>query len=586
MRPAYQCTGFGLALLLLLPALPLAAQRLSVDQGVRAAGLWCFPLADDGQRWKYLPGAARLATDSDGLPQFSFVRYVVNQLDEGDSAATIQQAGGGGVLHFLVLYDTPDEQVRRAQAVLQQRFEDDQLVLQGPVVFDDGRFSLVSSILSSDSGSSRHRLLASGRAPVLEGNRLAFSFGLEPEPATLLLESFKMATPDVSLVFDLSFSGLADAYDAHMEIDWSKVHESMGLEAGGSVYFISAEVKTQIDELLRNSSIRLESRGSDSAMEALLNHVYEKILELLFSPLEPERVPAAERGGLLDALGNLLGGDGALSSGNTTGFGAHVGYRYKNMRSEGTSVLDFNHQATAERHAYISFNIGNLYQQYGDDQRFFRDVNLGDPAFDQRVVHVALDGGLLPEFDRLVDSVTVTLRKLHEAGGETVRELVLNRDSFDSPSQELRMVYGWNQDRDRLAWLEYDFRTHWSFKGGGEHRTDWRRVDTPMINLFVPYTRRTVQLVDAGLSLADMGARAAVLRVAYPFFGTRRSEQMVVRAGRPMEEPSVEITLPLDQFEYDYNLTWLLSNGSSVSIEGRDGSGLVFLDAPPAAASN
>ena len=222
--------------------IPAQAQRLSVDQGMRAAGLWCFPLVDAADRWVYLPSQARLATDEASLPEFSFIRYVMNELGQEESARTIERARGGGVLHFLVLYETPEEQVLRAQQELRRRLDDDALTLRGPVIFEQGRYALVSSILNPASGTGERKLLATGRAPVLEGNRLALSFDLDPEQSTLLLESFRMPTPDVSLTFDMAFSGLTDAYDATMTVDWSKVKEHVGAKAGGTVYFVSADV--------------------------------------------------------------------------------------------------------------------------------------------------------------------------------------------------------------------------------------------------------------------------------------------------------------------------------------------------------
>jgi hypothetical protein len=567
---------------------PATAQRLSIDHGVRAAGLWCFPLADHPKQWLYLPERARLGTDETGGPQFSFLRYAVTREADASTASTIQQAGGGGILHFLVLYETPQETVDDAQEALRERLGDDEITLRGPVVFEDGRYSLVSSILLPGSEERQRHLLATGRAPVLEGNRIALAFDLEPQQSTILLESFEMATPDISLVFDMTFGGLADAYDAQLVVDWSKVHESRAASAGGSIYFVSADVEAQIDELIRNNSIRLVSRGSDATMEALVAQIYDKILDLLFEEVEPERVPEDQRGDLFDALAALAGPDGPLSSRNTTGFGISAGFQYKHMRSEGESVLDFNHQATVERHHLLAFNIGDLYQRYGEDRRYFRDFAVDDPTFQQRAVHVAVDGALLPEFDRLINSVTVTLRKRHAQGAETVRELVIDRELFrrdDGPSAEdLTLVYGWNQDSDRLRWLEYEHRALWSFKGGGEYRADWSSSDAAMIDLYVPYERRTVQLVDAGAPWAELGVRAVVVQISYPFFGRPRREQMVVRTDRPLEDPSVEITLPLGEYEYDYDITWMFEDGRRVSAGGRDGSGLVFLDEPPAAA--
>ena len=75
------------------------------------------------------------------------------------------------------------------------------------------------------------------------------------EQATLLLESFKMATPDVSIVFDMTFAGLTEAYQAHLTVDWSEVRESEAFSAGASIYFVSADVEKVFDDLRRELSL-------------------------------------------------------------------------------------------------------------------------------------------------------------------------------------------------------------------------------------------------------------------------------------------------------------------------------------------
>jgi hypothetical protein len=560
-------------------ALPGAAQQPLIDRGVRAGGLWCFPLATDPQQYVYLPTGARLATGESGDPEFSFLRYVINR-ESSAGEASITTAEGGAVLHFLVLYETPQESIAAAQQELRRRLEDDEIVLRGPIVFDGGTYNLVSSIVGDDGLGGRH-LLASGRAPVLEGNRLALSFGLAPERSKLLMESLEMSTPDLSLVFDMSFSGLTEAYDATLTVDWSEVKQSQRMAAGGSVYFVSADVEVALEELRRDNAIRLETSGEHAASEALLAQVYDKLLDLLFRPVEPESVPVEHRGGLMDALNALLDTrSGALSSRNTTGFGAYVGYQVKDLRSEGVSVMDFNSRAQVERHDFITFNVGELLGSRCSDERFCRTVNIGDAAFQQREVRVALDGELAPEFDSYINSVTVTLRKRHQDGEETVRELVLDRDAV-AAAADLRMVYGWSGDLDRTAWLDYEYRTRWAFQGGGSYDTDWRRTDSPMIDLFAPYERRSVELVGGAADLSDRGVRAVVVRVEYPFFDERRSEQAVLRPGRDEDERRLEITLPLGEYAYDYGITWMLMDGARLEASGVDDSGVIFVDEIP-----
>lgn len=571
-------------------------QQISLDQGMRVGGLWCFPSFANPREYVYLPYSARLAADEAGRPRFSFVRYVITapkapvpgqEKDRAPSdSQTITDADGGGILHFLVLLDTPQAMVDDAQAELRKKLKDKDIVLRGPLVFQDGRYLLVSSILNPASATAERKLLASGRAPVLEGNRLALSFDLKPQEATLLMQSFRMNTPDVSLVFDMSFLGLSEAYDADLLINWAEVHNSKAFGAGASVYFISADVKAAFDELRRTNAIQLHSRGSDSAMEGLLTTIYTKLLDLLFRPVEPEKVPPDKRGGLMDAVNALTDPEnGPLSSRKTTGFGAYVGYQLKEMKSSGTSTLDFNHRASVERHSFITFNIGDFYKRFGKDENYFRDINLADPMFQQREVHVKVDGALLPDFERYINTVTVTMRKEHQNGQQTLREVVLNRQSVTDSAGGFRMLYGWNGDQDRQAWLQYDYRTRWSFKGGGTYETEWKRVDAPMIDVFVPYERRVVQLVGNNGDLQRKGVRAVVVQVEYSFFSEKRRHQLIVRPDKPAEEPQVQITLPLGQFDYEYTITWQMNNDRRLTAQRRDSTGLVFIDELPEGAA-
>ncbi|HYR53111.1 MAG TPA: hypothetical protein VET83_10940 [Candidatus Dormibacteraeota bacterium] len=568
------------------------AQQVLMDRGVRAAGLWCFPVARDSLQYVYLPASAKLAADDQGRPQFSYVRYVVNATADSARSATITEAKGGGILTFLVLLDTPETMIRDAQKALRDRYKKDEIVIRGPIVFQDGRYTLVSSVLKSSSAGvataeagagapTEHAVLATGRAPVLEGNRLALSFDLDPEHASLLMQSFQMNTPDVSLVFDMTFAGLSEAYDADLTIDWSEVKKSQAFKAGGTVYFIGADVDLAFDEMFKNHAIHLRSSGSDASMEALLNTVYSKLLELMFRPVEPERIPPDQSGGLMQALSQMGSPNGPMGARKTVGFGASVGYQRKELRSEGKSQLSFNHRSSVERHSFVTFQMGDVHKQYGKDPHYFRAVNLGDPTFQQREVHVSVDASLLPDFDSYVNTVTVTLRKDHQNGEQTLREVVLDRASVKKGVEDLRMVYGWNGDEDRLGWLDYVYRTRWSFKGGGAFESDWKKTSAPMIDLFAPYERRTVQLVGDQGTLKSKGVRAVIVQLDYPFFGERRRPQMVVRPGEAIEEKQVQITLPLGQPDYEYAVTWQMEGNKRLTDKRRDTSGLIFVDELP-----
>jgi hypothetical protein len=571
-------------------AAPAAAQQVQIDRGARVEGLWCFPSAANPKNWYYLPQTARLASDEKGDPSFSFLRYVVNRpAAEGDSKG-ITTADGGGIVTLMVTYDTPAELVQRADRALKRKTQDDEVVLRGPVIFKQGRYMLVSSILREKNGKKEkeQNLLGAGNAPVFEGNEVAFSFDVSPEQSKLLLESFQMSTPDISIVFDMTFTGLTDAFDAVMEVDWNEVNKNEtlggGVSVGSGMIRVGAEIEKGMKELHQQNAIKITTRGASPNMEALLEKVNGKMLDLMFKKVEPEKAPQQEGGGdIFDSLKSL--GQSYYEAASPSFVNVSFKYERREIKTTGKTMFHLNHQAPVDRNTMMATNIGDLYARYKSDGNRFRTVNLSDAAFQQREIHVGIDGAILPEFEKYVNSVTVTLRKIHQNGAQTMREVVLDRNTFNKESRDFRMVYGWNGDEDRAKWLEYEYRTRWSFKGGGLHETEWAKTDINMIDLYAPYKRNTVQLVGDSDELKQKGVRAIAVHVEYDFFDGRRSQDLALPTSEPIDGKEIEITLPLNVYKYDYSVTWMRKGAPPAEAKGSDDTGVIFVDEIPSTES-
>ena len=565
------------------------AADLDRSIGPCGPGLWCFPSAEDPAHWYYIPQTARLARDENGDPRFSFLRYVTNTATEADSGEGITEADGGGIVTLVATYDTSEDVLRRAERELKRETENDEAQLRGPVIFTAGRYALVSSVLQDQDEEGR-AILATGNAPVFEGNEVVFSFDLRPEASKILLESFKMDTPDVSIVFEMTVTGLTDAYDALLTVDWEEVESSgvFGLGVGAFNGFLAADVEQGFEELRRQQAIRLVSRGSNENLEALLDKAQQKLLNLMFSKAAPESVTEEQeqQGGMLEGIlggiGDFLSTPGSLTRAMST-FSITGHYEKKDFRKTGTTVLHFNSQTPVERLVTMSANIGPLYEQHGEDGRFFRTVNLSDPAYQQREVHVGIDGAIHPEFETYINSVTVTMRKQHEGGAETLGEVVVDRKTFSRERRDFRMIYGWNEDPDRDRWLEYDYRTRWSFKGGGLFETDWVRTENNMIDLYAPYRRATVELIGDETALLEKGVRAVSVEIHYDFFDGRRSQELSLTTREEIDGRQIEITLPLNVYDYDYTVTWIRRGAEPLVASGTDDTGVIFLDDLPVA---
>jgi hypothetical protein len=561
-----------------------AGQMLLVDQARRAEGLWCFPQADNPHVWKYLPAEARLATDANKKPEFSFIRYAKAVATSDSAPETITEAAGGGVLHLLALYETDPRQVARAQSQLRRDLNDDALKLDGPVIFNSGRYAVISSVLpaaatpASDSSPVR-KLLDAGSAPVLEGNKIALSFDLDKTQSMLLAQSLRMAKPDVSITFDMEFGGLANAYDATVDVDWARVQKSEKVAAGIKIYYIGADVKVAVEDLVRTEAIKVTSRGESSTMEGLLNAAYSKIVDLLFQPV-PGSAPPPQPG----ILDSLLGGGGSGGQ-SASPFSLYGSYELKDLHSSGHTTISLNHQGAVRRHTLLTMNIGELFAKYGSDPAYFRVVNLSDPMFRTRRIVVSVDGSLLPEFEKFVNYVTVTMRKQHEdgnvSGGEAVIDAKRAAKAFaDTGDGRIAFEYPSRGDDDFERWLQYEYRTRWNFRGGASYTSDWVKTDAPMISVFAPYERRTIHLVGEPAALKARGVLYVVARVSYSFFGSEKTQQVIWRLKEPIDA-AVDVTLPANQFTTKVTTSWFFPNDKSTTITREDSSGVVLLDEFP-----
>ncbi|MBL0032737.1 MAG: hypothetical protein IPP27_11395 [Bacteroidetes bacterium] len=572
---------FYLILPLLLLSIRSSGQGILIDRGIYVNGLWCFPLISDSAKYLFLPSNPHLALDSKKRPQFSFVRYVKNVLSIKDSGKSITEAEGGAVLHFVITYDTPQDKIDVAQEELRQITRIHNVSILGPVIFKEGRFTLISSILSSEKkGALVRSVISTGEAPVLEGGRIALSFEMDPSRSKLLLESFKMNTPDVSVIFEMTFEGLSDAYDAKLKVNWNDVYSSEMINQKTNILFVSNDVSKTYNELRKNQAVELVSSGSDERMEIIVDHAYRKLTEMLFAPIDPEKLPKQEQLEANEKVNSQIDLLGIGSLTKALSINSNKLYQLKEFKYSGNTVLNFNSRLSIERYHTMVFNMGDLFKKYGDDIRFFRDINMDDPTFQQREILINIDGDVMPEFDKIIDNVTVILKKNHEQSIPTIQELNLTKKIINE-KERIEIVYGNSGDKDREKWLQYDYKAVYAFKGGRVYETDWITQNSAVINLHPHYERRVVQLDGDIERLKKNKVRAVSVQINYIFMNEIVKTQQTIRIGKGFEGNQFELTLPKNNFDYNYKITWILEDGNEREIMNKGSSGILFVDNIP-----
>jgi hypothetical protein len=177
----------------------------------------------------------------------------------------------------------------------------------------------------------------------------------------------------------------------------------------------------------------------------------------------------------------------------------------------------------------------------------------------------------------------VTLRKVYADASKREQQLVVTRAraaAEDGVAGSLSYTSGGEADRD--TWLQYEYRTRWSFNGGGQFESDWVQNDVPAIVLTTPFRRQLVHL-DADLpALRAQGVRAVDIKLSYPFFGqmktTRRNA--VLGAQSSSLEP-IELVMPRDAAAYDFEITWLMSDDTRRTRRGSGEAPVLLLDNLP-----
>lgn len=545
-------------------AISLQGQPLLLDESIQVNGLNCYPIYGESGKYKYLSSNGALSTNSIGLPEFSLLRFSIEQEPPQDGVQTIVEAKGGGKLHFLANFSTPEKSIQTAQTKIRQLLQSDSLILTGPVAFESGRFYIVSSIISGE-GKGKNQLVAASDAPITENAKIAKAFSLDQFKTSLLYESLKLPTTDLSMTFELTYSGLSEYYEAEIEIDWRELEKSEWLSGGVNIYCIGADIEKGFDQLVKNKIIRFNEIGSNTSMEALTQAVYEKVVQLMFEPVAPEDLPDSAK----ESIENNIAG--AITNQLKSNFPIRLGvaYKRKNIQRADTVRLSFKGRSSVKRTHYITFNIGEQLNKYLADKRLFPSP-IYPEKFGQRLVNISLDGEIENEFEKMINSVSVTLRKQHENGQYTNKELLINKRTLRDSIQQLNLSYLNKGDKDQSKWQIYEYRTQWNFVGGGTFTSDWKRSSNSSISLHVPFKRKTIDILGDMESLKSKGVKAIGLTVKYSFFDLSDGKEILLniiptRANNPNQ---LELTLPENSNEIEYTIKYYGSDFQPINERG------------------
>ena len=649
-----------LPLLMTLAGLPATAhaQQILLDKPVRAGELVCFPDLNDPLVYYYVNDKPHLATDANGKPQFSFLRYVEN-VRSGADQPEAREGEGGGIVHAVVALSVSKEQIAAAQRELARVKPGAKLM--GPIVYKSGKFGLVSSFKDAN-GSMTKQVVGLGNAPLLDGDKAAVSMQLTKLGAKILWESFQTPTPDISFSFEMDMTGYRSPHRAVIEANFDQIYDHKAFGAAVATKFLAAEIKGAFDDLKREGAIKLTQVGEDANLESMITTAYTKISEIMFTPLggteTPEVPTAAGAGGqssLLDRATAMLAANRASAQAENTNiraenkalreekrkaeaksvrermaalastsggsasesaeadstddwgppmapgarpydnvkedeggpqeraevavpeFAAIAVFEMKSVHQKGIFKIDLNKYTTDNLTLRFDENIGDLRSLKEGDN--FRQVNLDDPLYKQRELTVFVDGMNAKDFGDYINFATVQLRKKHQTGEESQDEVRIDRKNFNSEGNAFKLLYGWKSDNDRRKWMDYEYRTTWSFFGGKEMEQTWRNANAGAINLVPPFQKKSVDLQADPEAIAQAQVRTIGVKIYYKLGGVEQVKQVTLNAAKGQLSDRIDFILPSNALEYDYEITWLLKGNRTVSSGRKRGSeSILFVD--------
>lgn len=265
-------------------------QRILLDKPMTAGPLKLFPLVEDPNSYYYLPNKVRLGTDENGRPRFSFIRYVEN-VRSGANEKEASIGNGGGYVHLMVGLSVSPEEIKAAEQELRNINPRGKIV--GTVTYRGGTMALISkSVITNATGDGgQHRVLGVGPAPVIEGDQVAVSFLLDKTDATILHESLKSATPDVSFNLNMTLAGYQSPVEFKIEMEWDKIYQHDIFNAGLATPVLQAEIGIAAQQLKETGGIKITQIGEDPNMQRLQELLTNKLIDMCFVPFGREGSP-------------------------------------------------------------------------------------------------------------------------------------------------------------------------------------------------------------------------------------------------------------------------------------------------------
>lgn len=529
------------------------------------------------KNYYYLPGNPRISKDADGTPKFSMIRFVTDKTKE---------AGGteGAIIHFLVEYGLTDKQVQETARLLKKKVKGANL--KGAVPLEVGAegnsFSVVSATLTDKEFTST--LVTTGKAPVMEGQKVAVAARLDAYGATLLAKSLEQPTTDISVVFDLKYVVKLPAYDVTVKINYDKYHEieSEYTETREkkttrkrywnpkwyNVFNISTRKSTTITEEEQTRALDfLQEAGvvtfdyiqhvPDADKEIVESGLHKIVLESFFDMQKRLGEPTEEE--LADEEESEADKTAAAERRKRAAKARKYQYtvfQRKEIKRKSTQTLYLKKVIARYEHHTMTGNVGTWYAKYKNNPKLVSEVNLDDPFFQRREMRFVIDNQAYDIFKEMVNYATVQVRVPRKDQRPFIDEITIDRQYLEKSGQTALLSYARMGDDKQI----YDYAVQWSLRGGHLYPKEprWRTGELMAVTLSAPVRPVTLE-AEADLDeLEELAIARVAVELRYKRFGKTYQDKKGLALSPSVGEPVVNkvIYQDADSDKLEYRLVY------------------------------
>jgi hypothetical protein len=510
----------------------------------------------------YLPPPPHISVDEQGRPEFLFIKFVSDK-------AEAEGGVSGGILHFLAQYGLTAEQERELAQKLGQKIQG--ATLAGAVPMESGggetTFRVISATLASDDFTKK--IIASGRAPLMPGLKVACAARLTSYGATLLEETLKKPTGDLSIEFYFTYTAHAPAFKGRITYNWSKFKQnsedySLKYEhaykrpwywpwSKTNNRYRTEEIQQIYDFMCQHELINIEvSEGLvDERVEAIRQLFMDTMTNFFF---ERSIVSADE-----DEEDEFKPTESELKP---TPKGRQ--YEFTRFRSKTESAfIDRDFTISWKLSVKVEYTTtgkvsGAWYLDSKDKfPELFDEINLDDPFFQRRTILFNLDLDAADIFADAINYVTIEVRKKRTTGRDFTSSITIDQDYLKKKGVSAQISYAKMREDDPN---EFEYMVRWSMRGGFDFPQNprWETGNWQGVTLAPPI--RPLEVV-AETDLEELRqndvVRATVQLRYYKFgsvFNDTRSLQLSVAANEALK--SMKIFQDADRRDFEYQVTY------------------------------